>query len=299
MLDPYVVLGVSKTATQDEIKKAYRKLAKTTHPDLNPGNKELEKKFKEVAHAFDQVGTADARAKFEKGDEEQKQYENYQRQSGRGFSQSQEHGGRYASGFGEQFDPGDIFESLFGGRGQKSRRSGPMAGEDELYKLEVEFKEAALGGEKIISLPGGKKLQVKIPAGIEEGQKLRFKGQGGAGTNGGPNGDVYVEAHIKALHGFIRQGKDIEVELSVSFFEAIAGSEVSVPTLDGEVLLTIPSGVSTGSKLRVKGKGVGAGESRGNQIVTIKVVTPKEVPAGLRDALNDLKSKYDYQPRSV
>jgi DnaJ-class molecular chaperone len=298
MQDPYVVLGVSKTATQDEIKKAYRKLAKTTHPDLNPGNKELEKKFKEVSHAFDQVGTPEARAKFEKGENEQKQYENHQRHGG-GYSQSQNQGGRYTSGFGDQFDAGDIFESLFGGRGQKSRRTGPTAGEDELYQLEVEFKEAALGGEKVISLPGGKKLQVKIPAGLEEGQKLRFKGQAGPGMNGGANGDVYVEAHIKPMAGFIRRGKDIEVELSISFFEAIAGSQVSVPTLDGEVLLTIPSGVSTGSKLRVKGKGVGSGETRGNQIVTIKVVTPKEVPAGLVDALNDLKMKYDYQPRSV
>lgn len=286
MQDPYSILGVSKSATQDEIKKAYRKLAKANHPDLHPGNKEKEKKFKEISHAFDLIGTAEARAAFEKGDDEKRAYEEYQRNASY-YDGAQDFGG---------FNPNEIFENLFGGG---SRRSGPQPGQDELYKLEVEFKEAALGGEKLITLPSGKKLKVTIPAGLVEGQKLRFKGQGGPGSKGGPNGDVYVEMHVKSLQGFTRNGNDIETEVPVSFFEAVTGAEISVPTLEGNVMLKIPAGVSTGSKLRIKGKGAGKGDSRGHQIVVLKVVTPKNVPAGLKEALSSLKEQYDYHPRSA
>ena len=163
--------------------------------------------------------------------------------------------------------------------------------------MEVEFKEAALGGEKTITLPNGKNLQVKIPAGTLSGKKLRFKGLGEAGYGNAPAGNAYIEIGVKDLERFRRVGQDIEVEVPISFIEAITGGEIKVPTLEGEVLLNIPSGVSTGSKLRVKGKGAGEGASRGNLIVVLKVVIPKHVPPELKSAMEKIKHQFNYNPR--
>lgn len=296
MTDPYAVLGVNKSASQEEIKKHYRKIAKKYHPDLNPGNKEAEKKFKEASHAYDQIGTVEARHKFDRGEtDEQKRHEYEQQQN---YYNTQQKQGRYSYSFGEDLGGDDFFENLFGAAGRGSRGGGiNIPGEDVNYKLEVTFREAALGAEKTITLPSGKNLQVKIPAGIESRKKLRFKGLGQAGYGKGGPGDAYIEIEVAALPGFKRVGKDIEVEVPISFIEAITGGEIKVPTLEGEVMLTIPAGVSTGSKLRVKGKGAGAGESRGNQIVVLKVVTPKDVDPGLKAAIENLKPKFDYNPR--
>lgn len=309
MTDPYEVLGVSKTASIEEIKKSYRKLAKKFHPDLNPGNKEAEKKFKAISHAFDQVGTAEAKAKFDRGEtdeQQQKQYDDFMKQQrGRGesFHSTQKNGGRYSYSFGEDFGGADFFENLFG----QSKRGGRRArnaeedmslnGEDLNYKMEIEFREAALGGEKAITLPNGKNLQVKIPAGIEKGKKLRFKGMGDSGLGKGSPGDLLIEIEVKPLAGFKRTGKDIEVEVPISFIEAITGGEIKVPTLEGEILMKVPPGVSTGSKLRIKGKGAGVGDNRGNEIVTLKMVSPKQVDPALKSAIENLKAKFDYNPR--
>lgn len=275
MSDPYQTLGVPKTATQDEIKKAYRKLAKTLHPDLNPGNKEAEKKFKEVSHAFDQVGTPEARAKFDQGEAFE------QHQGGQSYYGSQQGGGRYSSNFADAFGDEDLFNSIFGSR----RAQGPQ---DELYKLEVDLVDIAHGAEKMITLPTGKKLQVKIPAGIEEGKKLRFKGLGGGGS------DVYVEIHFRPAEGFKLHGKDLETELPLSIFEAVSGGSIPVKTLDGQVSVTVPPGVTSGTKLRVRGKGIGA---EGNLIVVIKVVGPKGPSEDFIKSMNEMRSKFDYEVR--
>ncbi len=303
MKDPYEILGVEKNATQEEIKKSYRKHAKKHHPDLNPGNKEAEKKFKEYSHAFDQIGTAEARAKFDRGetDEQQRQqYEEFMRNQGQrqSYHKTQQAGGRYSYSFGDEFGGEGFFENLFGaGRRSRSSDGINIPGEDVHYKMEVEFREAALGGQRTITLPSGKNLQVQIPAGIESGKKLRFKGLGEPGYGNAQAGDAYIEIEVKELEGYRRVGKDIEVEVPVSFIEAITGGEIKVPTLEGEVLLNIPSGVTTGSKLRVKGKGAGEGPSRGNQIVVLKVVTPKHVPPELKSAVENLKHQFNYNPR--
>lgn len=309
MTDPYQLLEVSKTASQGEIKKSYRRLAKKYHPDFNPGNKEAEKKFKNIQHAFDLVGTPEARSKWDRGEtdeQKQRQYDEYMKsqKTGRGgdrpyFYSTQDEGGRYSHSFGGDFGDEDIFESLFGGRGKhkKSGRGMQYPGEDVVYQMEVEFREAALGGEKVITLPNGKKIQVKIPAGIEGGKKLKFKGLGEQSIAGGPPGDAYIEIHVKPLPGFHRKGHDIETEVNVSFLEALLGAEIQVPTLDGNVMLTIPSGVSTGTKMRIKGKGAGAGEARGNQIVMLKVVMPKDIPPGLKDEALKMREHFNYNPR--
>lgn len=300
--DPYVLLGVVKTADQEEIKKAYRKLAKKYHPDLNPGNKEAEKKFKAVNHAFDQIGTPEARKKFDRGEsdeQKQQQYEEFMKNQGQrqSYYNTQQEAGRYSYSFGEDIGGADFFENLFGGVRGKTRGGIDYPGEDINYRMEVEFREAALGGEKQITLPGGKTLQVKIPAGIESGKKLRFRGLGSPGIGNGPAGDAFIEIQVKPLKGFQRIGKDIEVEVPISFIEAITGGEIKVPTLEGEVLLKIPAGASTGTKLRIKGKGAGEKENRGNEIVVLKVVIPKEVDPALKTAVENLKTQFEYNPR--
>ena len=180
MTDPYKTLHVAKNAKLEEIKKSYRKLAKQYHPDLNPGNKEAEKKFKEISHAYDLIGTEEAKGIFDRGetdDQKRHQYEQYQNAQ---QSRQQSGGHRYTSSFGEGVDENDLFASLFGAGARRGRQSHNSRmnypGEDELYQMEVELREAALGGEKIITLPNGKKIQVQIPAGIESGKKLKFKG---------------------------------------------------------------------------------------------------------------------------
>jgi DnaJ-class molecular chaperone len=302
MTDPYKILGLTKTATLDEIKKSYRKLAKKHHPDLNPGSKEAEAKFKEISHAFDLIGTQESKEKFDRGETDEHrnaQYEQY-----RNAQENRQRNGtnRYTSSFSNGEDADDLFASLFGragGRGGRGFSSEGInfPGEDVLYKLDIEFSEAALGGEKTITLPNGKKLQVKIPAGIENGKKLKFKGLGSPGTGSGPAGDAYLEVYIKALTGFSRIDKDIHTEVPISFFEAILGAEIQVPTLEGAVMLKVPSGVSSGSRLRIKNKGVGTLENRGNLIVTLKVVMPKTIAPELKDIINKLEKDFAYNPR--
>lgn len=284
MATPYETLGVAQTATLDEIKKAYRKLARKHHPDINPGNKEAEKKFKEISHAFDLIGTEEARAKYDRGETEEQQREQYQRY----YRDTQGPHSRYSQTFGEDVDMDDILSQIFGSAGGRRRQ---QARSQELYQMEVGLHEAVAGGEKVITLPSGKTLQVKIPAGIEEGKKLKFKGMGMDG------GDVYVQIIIRPDPRFRAEGKDLHTEVEISMFEAALGGEISIPTVDGSVLMKVPAGVSTGSKLRVKGKGLGHGAERGNLIVALKVVTPKHVDPGLKEGLEELARKYSYNPR--
>lgn len=296
MKDPYQVLGVSKSATQDEIRNAYRAIAKKNHPDLNAGNKEREAKFKDAAEAYERIGTPEARAKFDRG-ETQEAFAGAQGARGRPFYYETQGSGesRYGNmGFDE-----DFFENLFRQAGQgRGGRRGDFSGEDHLYQMEVDFRDAALGAEREITLPGDKKLQIRIPAGVESGARLRFKGQGGPGAGRGAPGDAYVEIHVREHPGFQRRGKDIESEVPVTFFEALTGAEIQVPTIDGSVSLKIPAGVSSGSRLRVRGKGIAqkSGE-RGDQIVSLKVVMPKNPPPELQRAAAEWKDKFPYSAR--
>ncbi len=224
MKDPYEILGVKPSSTTEEIKAAYKKLARKHHPDLNPGNKESESKFKEVAHAFDQIGTPESKGKFDRAEtEEQKeqQYEDFAKEQSRKrgpyYHETQQGQSRYSTQFESGFED-EIFSSLFGkGRKGRSDDSINIPGEDELYQLEVDFHEAALGVEKVLTLSNGKKLQVQIPAGIQSGQKLKFKGQGRAGIGSGSAGDAYIQIAVRASDQFKREGKDIISEVPIGF----------------------------------------------------------------------------------
>jgi len=283
--NPYETLGVKSNASQEEIKNAYRKQAKRLHPDLNPGNKQAEAKFKEINGAYESVGTEEARAKYDRGESDAQaqaqahaQQQEYARsRQGPYYSQTQSAGGqsRYQQPF-EGMDE-DIFSSLFGRGGGAWSGGGPQRAQDENYTMTIDFKDSILGVEKEISLPTGKRLRVKIPPGIESGKKLRFAAQSADGK-----GNLYVEIQVTPSETFTRVGDHLEIEIPISISEAILGAEIKVPTLDGSVMLKIPSSVSSGQKLRVAGKGV---RDKGDQLVKIKIVSPPAKENAIDDEL--------------
>lgn len=266
----YTTLGVSKDATKEEIKKVYKKLARKYHPDLNPNNKQAEQKFKKIASAYDILGTDKKRQVY---DQESK-FSNHHQQAG-------SHGPFYQDtqgGNNSRYQ--DIFSDLFG---QHQRAQNIKAkGEDFLYHMQVDFNDAILGATREFTLPSQKKISVTIPPGVKAGQKLRFKNLGGEGFNGGPSGDVYVELDIRPSSNYNRIGKNLEIEIPILFSMAILGGKIRVPCIDGEIDMTIPEGISSGTKLRIKGKGVRLKDTPGDLFVKIKITIPKNLPDDLK-----------------
>jgi DnaJ-class molecular chaperone len=291
MKDPYQILGLAKSASADEIKNTYRKLAKKFHPDLNPGNKEAELKFKDIAAAYEIVGTPENKAKFDRGEWEGQESPGSGRRGGPFYRQAQTGaGGRYDFQF-EDFDP-SAFEQMFGGG--MGRGGGPSRpARDELYQMEIDLRDAISGADREISLPSGKRLQVKIPAGIAEGARLRFTGQGSPGFGGGPAADVYVEIHLREDSRFQRDGKNLQYELSVDIASAVLGGEARVPTPEGEVMLKIPKYSSSGKRIRIPGKGVfeKGDKARGDLVVALKIVVPEVADEELEAALKKWREK--------
>jgi len=352
--DFYEVLGVSKTATDDELKKAYRKLAKQYHPDLNPGNDEAEQKFKEVSEAYEILSDKEKRARYD--------------QFGHAGVDPSYGGGAGAGGFGGfgGFDMGDIFGDIFGGFGggfssRGSQRRGPQRGSNVSTQTTVTFEEAAFGCEKEINIyriehcpdcdgsgakPGsevstctvcggsgqvrttqrtilgsmqtvttctacggkgtvvkdpcakcagkgkikkGRKIKVKIPAGIDDGQTISLSGQGNVGDTGAPNGDLYVSVNVKPSSEFKRSGFDVAYEMTISFAEAALGATVEVPTLDGKVKYEIPEGTQPGTIFRFKGKGIPylKRSGRGDQYITVNVEVPKHLSTKQKELLRE------------
>ena len=349
--DYYEVLGVSKGVSDDDLKKAYRKLAKQHHPDLNPGDKEAEQKFKEVNEAYEVLSDKDKRSRYD--------------QFGHaGVDPNFNPGGGFGGfgGFGGDFgdiDLGDIFGSFFGGGTRQQNRNAPRKGDSLRASLTITFEEAAFGCEKEINLtrsetcedckgtgaaPGttaevcsqchgsgqvrvqrgaggmfftstvacdkcngtGKiihtpcsscrgsgsvrrqrKLTVKIPAGIDNGQAVSLRGQGGAGVNGGPAGDLIVSVNVRPHPKFRRDGTTVLLEQPVSFLQATLGAELTIDTIDGPVKYTLPEGTQTGTTFRLRGKGVPMvnGRGRGDQYVTIRVTVPANLTEEQREAL--------------
>jgi len=287
--DFYKILNLKKSASKEEIKKSYRTLARKFHPDLNPNGKTAEEKFKEVSEAYETLIDDEKRKIYDAGG-----FDPSQRPSPGGTSyyhqtQSQDDS-RYRDIFREAFGGGINFEDLFSQQ-ERGRQSRPLKGEDQLFRLEVPFKDSILGSEQTVVLPTGEKIAVTIPAGVKSGQKLKLTGRGGPGFNKGPNGDLFIEILVKDSTQFKRLGNDIEVEVPVLFSVALLGGSVRVPTPDGQVELTLPAGVSSGTKMRVKGKGVRKSPP-GDLYAALKITVPKKIPTDLKKAVEDWHKTY-------
>jgi DnaJ-class molecular chaperone len=296
MADPYEILGVGREATQEEIRKAYRRLAKMNHPDLHPGDKGAEARFKEIAAAYDIIGDEKKRARFDSGEidasgaERQQPEREFYRQhaeAGPGFKYER----RWQEGGPDSED--DLFAQVFGRHGARVKARGPDVG----YTMSVEFMEAVNGAKKRVTMADGKTLDITIPAGLKDGQTLRLRGQGHPGLGGGEPGDALVEVHVAPHPIFRREGNNIRSILPVTPGEALAGAQVLAPTVSGPVQLRVPKGSNAGRILRLRGKGVPSPQGNGDHLVELQIVLPDHPDEELVRGLTEWEAKHPYDPR--
>lgn len=294
--DPYKVLGVSRDAGDDDIRKAYRELAKKNHPDLNPGDRAAEDRFKAITAANDILGDPEKRKRFDEGEIDASGAETH-RQFYREYAEGADaHPYRSSAGFE---DLGDVFADLFGHARQGGGGTVRMQGGDVRYTMEVDFLEAANGSKKRITMPDGQALDITIPEGMEDGRQLRLRGKGMPGIGDGPPGDAYVVVHVRPHTIFRRRGRDILIDLPVSLTEAVLGAKIQTPTIGGEVTLTIPKGANTGMTLRLREKGIRDARDgkRGDQFVELRVVLPDKPDQELEDFVRRWGEDHPYDPR--
>ena len=297
---PYEALGVAKTASAAEIQKAYRKLAKQFHPDLNPGKPAAEARFKAIGAANAILSDPEKRARYDRGEIDETGAER-PRYSYRPHAEGAQ-GRKYApQGEMNVEDLDDLFAMFGQRRAQGAQAQGgrgfAMPGQDSLYSLTVDFVEAATGATRRLTLAPDQSLDVTIPAGIADGQVLRLKGKGGAGFGGGPPGDALIEVHIAPHEFFRRDADDIRLELPVSLAEAVLGARVTVPTVTGPVTMAIPKGSDSGAQLRLRGKGIQKKGHEGDQYVTLKIVIGDSGDAELAQFLEGWAETHKTDPR--
>lgn len=306
--DYYNVLGVSRSATQEEIRKAFKKIARENHPDVKPDDKAAAERFKAAAEAYDVLGDADTRKKYDQFGANWKHAEKAGQYGG---------GNPFRSGgpvdvdlrdiFGGRgaVDLGDIFGSFFGGGGggvhpgQQAPR--PQKGQDIKTSIQIPFQMAATGGSYDLNI-NNQRLTAQIPAGIESGKSIRLSGQGHPGQHGAPNGDLLVTVHVMQHPYFRRDGSNVLVDVPVTITEAALGAKIDVPTLtEGTVTMTLPPGTSSGAKLRLKGKGFMNLKTKqpGDQLAVIKIVVPKEIDERSRELLEELAPLIEDSPRKM
>ncbi|MDH6250512.1 curved DNA-binding protein [Chryseobacterium sp. H1D6B] len=294
-IDYYKILGVDKNATQDEIKKAYRKRARKLHPDLNPDDKDAEKQFKELNEANEVLSNAENRKKYDKYGENWKhgeEYEKAQRQQRQ--SQSQNYGGGYSGAdFGEGEDFSDFFQNMFGGNGgggfgrsSRGSASGKFKGQDVQAELTLNLRDAAKTHPQTFEI-NGKKVRITIPGGVYDGQQIKLKGHGNPGFNGGPNGDLYVTFSIPADPDFERIGDDLKTKVAIDLYTAVLGGDVKVNTLDGSVNLKVKPETQSGTTVRLKGKGFPVYKKEG-QFGDLFVTYEVKLPVNLTDKQKEL-----------
>jgi DnaJ-class molecular chaperone len=306
--DYYEVLGLSRGASVDEIKKAYRKLARKYHPDMNPGDPSAEERFKEVSEAHEVLTDPEKKKTYD-----QFGHTAFDGRAGPGAGTWTRRGGRGFEGFDFDFDSfsgrggdytsfSDIFSELFGA-GRRTQPHRPRKGEDLHYTLELPFMDAVKGTTTTIALKtprGTEHLSVTIPRGVTDGSRVRLKGKGLPGQNGGPQGDLFIVTKVFPHPFFKREGDDILIEVPVTFTEAALGAQVNIPTIDGTTKLTVPPGTQSGQKLRLREKGVTKlkGSGRGDMFVVIKIVVPKTITTESKKILEDFQGKNPYNPRA-
>ena len=300
--DPYQLLGVPKTATEAELRTAYRKLAKQHHPDLNPGKPESAERFKRINAAYDLLSDKDKRARFDRGEIDAEGNERApERPFYRDFADAPEGGSRgnhrryEANGMSaEELEA--ILAQAFGRAGAGRRGAGlDLPGEDLRYTLTIGFLDAANGVTRRITLPDDRTLDVRIPAGVADGHVLRLKGQGGHGLGKGKPGDALVEVAIAPHPYFTREGDDIVMTLPVTVREAVLGASLDVPTIGGKVRLAIPPGSGSGTRLRLRGRGIAG---RGHQYVDLKIVLPPGEEKALAEFLRGWQPEQAFDPRA-
>ncbi len=309
MQDYYKTLGVSRTATSDEIRKAYKKIARENHPDVKPDDKAASERFKQAAEAYDVLGDADKRKQY---DQFGAAYKNVRQGSGAG-PQWSGGGGEpvdLKDLFGGEVDLGDLFGGMFGGGGRRGTSTGGQTrpasrkGADLSASIHVPFHISAEGGthEVTVSRDGHvERLDIKIPAGVKEGSVIRLAGQGEPGLGSGPAGDLLVSVHVAPHPYFRRDGNDVLIDVPLTFNEAALGAKVDVPTLtEGQMSLTIPPSTSSGAKLRLRGKGFPDQKTRqrGDQFVVVKIVAPDKMTDRVRDLLEQLAAEVPQSPRA-
>lgn len=310
--DPYQELGVLRTASAAEIRKAFHKLAKENHPDTNPGNKAAEERFKKVSAAFDIVGDVEKRKKYDAG-----QIDTDGRETG-GFGGAGPWGAQAGGGFGanpggqrggfrtetfEGADLGDILGEMFGGgRGGRPGGTGggfggfSQRGSDVRAKLEIDLVDAIRGGRQRIAFSDGRTIDVTIPKGAQEGQTLRLKGQGSPGRSGA--GDAFIEIAIKPHAVYRQEDGALVMDLPVAFYDAVLGGKVEAPTPDGPVTLTLPKGSNSGARLRLKGRGLSDGKGhRGDLYARLVVTLPETADPALEAFAAEQKAKRPYSPK--
>lgn len=284
-VDYYKILDVPKTATQDEIKKAYRKLARKMHPDLNPNDKEAHKKFQQINEANEVLGDPEKRKKYDQYGKDWQHAEQFE-QARQSQQRSWNTGGQSFSGDFDEEGFSDFFESLFGRSSRGAGRQTKFRGQDRQAVLQLDLTEAYTTHQKIVTV-NGKNIRITIPAGVENGQVIKLKGYGGAGVNGGPAGDLYITFNISDDPQFRRSGNDIYTTATIDLYTAVLGGETVVDTLSGKVKLKVAPGTQNGFKVRLKGKGFPVyktAEQFGDLYVTFHV----NVPIHLTDKQKEL-----------
>ena len=297
MADPYQVLGVSREATPDAIRKVYRKLAKASHPDLHPGDKAAEHRFKAIAIAYGIVGDEKKRALFDSGKIDAtgaEIHEQPRHQSYREHAESHPDFKYQRQWNGAGLDEADILSSLFRQHSRARER-----GDDVHYTIAVDFIDAVLGAKKRVVMADGRTLDVTIPAGLKDGQVLRLRGLGEPGRGGAVAGDVLVEVHVSPHPDFTRDGNTIRSVLPVTLAQALAGARLPVATVSGTVNLAIPKGSNTGTLLRLRGKGVAAKTGNGDHIVELKVILPTSADDDFVRAVVAWEAEHPYDPRKA
>ncbi len=299
-IDPYTTLGISRDAGDDEIRRAFRKLAKELHPDVNPQDASAAERFKRISAAYDILGDPPRRRQFDSGEIDANG------EPRRGFRHAHTNGRSAGNGFGQN-DFSNMFEEMFAGHrhshnAQNGHRTASSSfsrrGQDVRYTLEIDFVEAVTGVKKRVTMPEGGVLDLTVPEGVSDGQTLRLRGKGGHGLLGGEAGDALVEIKVRPHARFSRDGLDIHSDVPITIDEAVLGGRIEVSTIGSRVQLTIPKGTTSGRMFRLKGKGIRNAKTgvTGDQIVTVRIVMPQEIDDELAYFFSQWKQKRSYDP---